>query len=382
LQRIAVLFFNLPFPVQYHRRKGIRAEQGEALSEEHWTDKQRVAITWAVCTGAFILFNLVFWPARAYQAWHAPENFQARAELHYAQGDVEAALHDIRQGIDRFHPSQAHPYRTKAAWLEAGDPEFDLATATGRFYAYRDGSQEDDLLPQALDQVTRHYPPRTFQSDLLPALETLCTALLRACHIPEPDWTWTIPRRLALLESAHGIVAFDGLIGRTGLRAPVDLMVQSGGGAGTSRVAHIFVGTQEYATYRRGLHATILDPQSGVVLQTGLFDLWEHAQEADRMLRFLSDAPQGAIGIFAVFDDAAVNLTPALEEALLGFGLKRHILVNRRPVLIGLRHSFAAIGVKGAGAGTAFQTWSPESFQETPGHPVAIVVLAPEEATP
>ncbi len=147
------------------------------------------------------------------------------------------------------------------------------------------------------------------------------------------------------------------------------------------RNAQIMVGNRVYGDRQRGMHVVLLDRTTSAVLQTGVFDLWENATEAKRMRHFLEDAPTGCIGLFAVCDDGSAFLTAALEQALFGFGLDRLALDGREQVMLGLRYSFAAIGVKGAARGTAMQSWSPEKFKGYRGHPVLCAVFQGEETS-
>ncbi len=68
-------------------------------------------------------------------------------------------------------------------------------------------------------------------------------------------------------------------------------------------------------------------------------------------------------------------MTEELEAELRAFGLAREANIDRRSAILGLRYSFAAIGVKGAREGAALQAWSPEAFQGRDGHPVVCGVL-------
>lgn len=332
---------------------------------------------WFICAVAFGLFNALYWPLQNWQAWNAEANYLLRVEAALEAGDPVEARQMLKRGIERFHPL------SEAAWRHYADlsegPAAVRAGSTAQWYA----ALEHTHLPHPESLFPGGTPPRLalldFTAHATPIL-TLEEALLQATGIA-PDDAWSLAQRLALLEAAQGRVALGGVIGRTGIKTPVSLLVQSGGGTGTQRCAHIFVDGIDYASERRGFHATILAPDIGAVLQSGRFDLWEHPQEAHRMLRFLEDAPIGSIGLFAVYDDASVNLHRPLEEALLDFGLQREAWIEGRLRLFGIRYSFAAIGVKGSAPGTALQAWTPHTYQGRAGHPVAVVVLTEEEAS-
>ncbi|HEX72759.1 MAG TPA: hypothetical protein ENN65_05555, partial [Candidatus Hydrogenedentes bacterium] len=256
---------------------------------------------------------------------------------------------------------EAQLRETQARLFEAGAaPDSDAAAALIHDAAARD---LDARPAPAIAVETQRY--------LLEPATRLCAAL----GASEAAVIMTAAERLALLRIADDALALDGMIGDTGLRSPTDILVQSMGGIGGH--AHIFLRGRDYGGPSRGMYLALIDPQSGQVTQAGVFDLWESEDEAGRMVRFLRNAPGGVIAAFAVADDASVYLTPDVEAELLAFGLERRTVIRRAPAFYGLRHAFAAIGVKGAARGAVLQAWSPEPWDACPARPATCGVIRP-----
>jgi len=339
--------------------------------------KKRVAALWLLVAMLFGGFNAAFWPAYRHQKAMAPENFLARAQTLYAREGSAAGIACLLRGIAAQHPPYAEPYETLHAWLsEAGHAE-EAARWKPKilFYAAFTANDFGEALGRAIQAELHRNPVPPITPALVRHLEALSLDFAAALGSREAAAFLTPEERLALLRLSGDAIRTDGQIGGTGVRSPMDILVQSGGGEGARRLAHIIIRDRNFAVSKRGLNVVLADGVSGQILQWGLFDIWESAGEAERLVRLLRDAPAGCIGVFAVFDDASVNLSAALETELLRFGLERQAVINRQPALFGLRYSFAAIGVKGAACGTALQSWCPDTFQGHRGHPVTCGVL-------
>lgn len=339
--------------------------------------RKRVTVLWLLVAVIFGAFNAVFWPVYRHQQAMAPENFLAYAQTLYAREGSVAGIACLMRGIAAQHPPYAEPYETLHAWLsEAGRAE-EAARWKPRalFYAAFTAKDFREALGRAIQAELRQNPVPPVAPTLIRHLEAMSMDFAAALGVREAAASLTPEERLALLRLSSGAINTDGQIGGTGVKSPVDILVQSGGGEGARRLAHIVIQDRNYAASKRGLNVVLADSMSGQILERGLFDIWESAGEADRLTRFLRDAPPGCIGAFAVFDDASANLSAALEAELLNFGLERQAIVARQPALLGLRYSFAAIGIKGAAPGAALQAWTPDTFQGHPGHPVTCGVL-------
>ncbi len=346
------------------------------------TPFRRVAILWIIVLAVFAAFAAVWQPVHHYQVLHDPANFIALAESLEAT-DPARARAALQTGITRFRPPVARPYARLAAQGERG-PVAHLA----EFYTALQAPPSSRI--EAIANAGRN----AFDAVVLPApskdaqqyMNTCFATLGRNLRFGDAADDFTFRQKAGLLWLTGGGGIAMGEIGTTGVQCPVDIFVFSAGGTGGTQGAHLLLRGRDYAKHRRGLHAAIIDPLIGQVVQLGTFDLWDDLEEAMRMLEFLDGAPAGSIGAFTVSDDASLNMTPALETALAGFGLERQAWVDRTPRFFGLRYSFAAIGVKGAAEGTALQAWSPAEFEldgrRYPGHPVVVGILAREDSTP
>lgn len=291
-----------------------------------------------------------------------------------------SAMETLRKGIDAHHPVSVDPYVQLQSWLvERGDqaaaealqPAIYLYSALGR-----SGQERETGIRAAVALTAPKFAAVMPPAEAQEAIRLFAMDLGISLGVREAVRTFDLPQQLGLLSVAGGELKLDGSIGDTGVRIPFSLAVQSGGGMRERRIAHIFLRGRDLAGSERGFHAAIIEPGTGQVLQLGVFDIWNSAEEAEKMARMLAGAPVGSIGAFAVQDDASANMTLALEEELKRYGLQPEAIIQRREHFFGFRYSFAAIGVKGAIPGRGMQAWSPESFDKRPGHPVACLVLA------
>jgi len=347
---------------------------------------KRVGVLWLLILLAFIAFNAAYWPVHFRQRERDPANFLPYARTLHEAARTREAVAALQAGIAAHRPATAEPYRTLQARLsDLGD--MDAARRLQEqilFYHGLEtgGATGEALVRDAIMLSLESSPLPTPAQETARALRIAAVELGAAIGQLEAVRALNIEQQFALLRLAGGTVNTDGTIGKTGVKIPADLIVQSGGGHEGKRIAHILLRGRNYCDDERGFHVAIIDPVTGQVLNLGVFDVWQSASEAARMARLLRGAPHGAIGAFCVLDDASLNLTHELGEALVSFGMRREAIINRVPAFFGLRFSFAAIGVKGADAGTAMQAWSPANFGGQPGHPVACITLRPEGAAP
>jgi hypothetical protein len=141
-------------------------------------------------------------------------------------------------------------------------------------------------------------------------------------------------------------------IGRTGVRAPVDIEVDAAPDRAYISVYDAAGRKTDASAGRRGYNLAVLDPRNGRVLEAKGFDTWANEYEARRLADFVAAIPTGRIVVAATKDDASPHLTEAAVRALASLG-----------AAVDLRgqagRSHALIGVKGAPPGTALE-WSGE----------------------
>lgn len=333
----------------------------------------KVLRVWGALFVLFAVFNILYWPVYRKEALTHPVAFLSYAETL----PPEEARLVLRQGIDRFNPPCASPY-SRLAELEKQDGNAAVVPfleARARFYQQL---QQDPVpakalaaLAAALGQGDGVVLPPAVADSLSRATSSFAAALGMDTELV----SWTPEGQMHLFTLGGSVFSTDGHIGNTGVRAPAPLLVYSGGGMDERRGAHILVGSTDHAARQRGMHIVLLTPDTGAVIRADLFDLWDSRFEEERMSHFLDNAPDGCIGLFAVCDDGSAFMKSATEERLMEFGVGRRTYVGREPGILGLRFSFAAIGVKGAPPNSALQAWSPDWFEGRRGHPVLCAVF-------
>jgi len=330
----------------------------------------------------FGVFNAAYWPVHGHNRDTAPENFLRRAWQLEEGGKTEEAIKILEQGIDTQHPPFPEPYaalrdclirveRKEAAEAQAATVVFYSALAGEDAY-FRGG-----MLQRGAAMGGATLPTLGLSDGTERNIRWLAGNLGAAYGVLDSVVNLPLKQQVALLQLAGHALSLDGTIGTTGVMAPKDILVMSGGGTGAKRMAHILLQGRDFAKPERGFHVAIIETQSGQVTQTAQFDLYARESEAQRMAHFLHRVPPGAIGMFAVCDEASVNMSAALVEELLDFGFEEQAHIDHGAALFGLRYSFAGIGVKGALPGTALQAWSPDNFAGHSGHPVVCGVLCP-----
>lgn len=333
----------------------------------------KVLLVWGVLTALFAIFNLLYWPVYRKQAMTHPEAF-----VDYAcTPPPQEARRVLREGIAQFNPPWDVPYlRLAGLEKQAGNTDDALILeARAGFY----GLLRQDPAPlEALASLAAKVSPQlgvVQAPEIAAGLSRATASLASALGLGTALDSWAPEAQIALFTLGGSVFSSNGSIGDTGVRAPGPLLVYSGGGMDNQRGAHILVGAADHAVRQRGMHIVLLAPDTGTVTEADRFDLWESTLEAGRMLQFLTRAPEGCIGLFAVCDDGAAFMPGVVEEGLMRFGLGRRTRVGREPKLLGLRFSFAAIGVKGAPPDSALQAWSPDRFKGHRGHPVLCAVF-------
>jgi hypothetical protein len=153
------------------------------------------------------------------------------------------------------------------------------------------------------------------------------------------------------------VIPGDGLIGQTGVVAPVAIEVNSGGPDG---FAYITLGDAASGDITDGsLHApgynmAVIDAKTGRLLEKASFDLTETGseQEAADMVAWMASIPQGSIVAGALLGCQTPYLITEVAEAFVTVGAS---------ATIGPKSdcSHAVIGIKGASSGTALEAYSP-----------------------
>jgi hypothetical protein len=146
------------------------------------------------------------------------------------------------------------------------------------------------------------------------------------------------------------------MIGATGVQAPVDIEINSGGEV--QDFAFITITSPDGATTdasagRRGYNLAAIDPKSGALLDMQGFDTTANSFEADRMAQFIEGLPDDVIVLGAARGEAGTALNDRAVQALASLGST--VDLRATP---GSGH--ALIGVKGAAPGAAAEETGPD----------------------
>lgn len=136
-------------------------------------------------------------------------------------------------------------------------------------------------------------------------------------------------------------------IGDTGVVSPVDI-VATGAGFDAGRFGEIYVAGKSIVSSQRGYQLVAINPTTGTVDSTGLFDTFGDPGESTRMLRFVQSLPRGEIVAGVGTDEVSRNLQADAITALRELGVESDLRSQFR-----VGHAF--IGVKGAAPGTALE---------------------------
>jgi hypothetical protein len=159
------------------------------------------------------------------------------------------------------------------------------------------------------------------------------------------------------LDAPADVLPGSGVIGGTGVPAPVAIEVNSGGPAD---FAFITVGSgdgvEDGSVHRPGYNVAVIEPHGGRVVDRQGFDTAPGSGEAEStaLADFIANVPEGQIVAVALQGDGAAYLT---DDALAGL---RAIGGQADPRgTAGWSH--AIIGVKGAAPGMAMEATGPEN---------------------
>ena len=181
------------------------------------------------------------------------------------------------------------------------------------------------------------------------------------------DYAATIPARVLRaglndLELKFGyavrprdVLPPDYAIGSTGVASPVDIEVKSGD------TGSIKLNGREASPLGRGYNIVVVDPKTGRVVDSKVFNTMDDIAQSRLMTDFLSKIPDGMIVAVASQETAAENLGDRTVAGL-------HSLGGQIDPRQDWGRAYALIGVKGAPSGSAIEQWNDGSSFVSVGH--------------
>jgi hypothetical protein len=139
----------------------------------------------------------------------------------------------------------------------------------------------------------------------------------------------------------------DYAVGQTGVVSPVDLVATSAG-FDAGRFGEIFVDGRNIIPNERGYHLVAVNPQTGRVERTGVFDTFADPGESTRLAQFVDTLPAGEIVVGVAVDEVSKQLQQVAVDALRRLGVDGDVRFS-------FRADHAFIGVKGAWPGQALE---------------------------
>jgi hypothetical protein len=136
-------------------------------------------------------------------------------------------------------------------------------------------------------------------------------------------------------------------IGQTGVESPVNLVVQSAGQE-VGDFGTIYVDGRQVSPNQRGYNVAVIDPRSGMVERTAVFDTHLDAEASHALASFLREVSPGAIVAVAAADEASRLLDQEAVDALHGIGAAGDLRDR-------FRWGHAIVGVQGAAPGAALE---------------------------
>jgi Interleukin-like EMT inducer len=150
-------------------------------------------------------------------------------------------------------------------------------------------------------------------------------------------------------------------IGRTDVRAPVDLYVASAGQPYTSSRSVIQLNGRDVTAIRRGYNLVTLDG-AGAVRATAAFDTFDDPRASHELADWVRAIPAGTVVIGVVSDEASSGLGGDAVAALWTLGVEGDLRGH-------FRESHAFVGVKGAARGAALEDTGPRVVELRVGSP-------------
>jgi hypothetical protein len=141
-------------------------------------------------------------------------------------------------------------------------------------------------------------------------------------------------------------------IGSTGVDLPIDADVKAFADGGFIALFDDAGEQIDASAGRRGVNVTVLDPESGKVVDQAGFDTTANEGESAKLAAYVAQVPAGSPVLVASYGDAWAHLTEEAVAAMRNIGAD--------VTLDGLQNQyFAVIGVSGAQPGSAVQTIDP-----------------------
>ncbi len=144
------------------------------------------------------------------------------------------------------------------------------------------------------------------------------------------------------------VIPGDRLIGTTGVQLPIDADLKAFADGGFIALFDETGEQSDGSAGRRGVNVTVLDPQSGEVVEKEGFDTTASTAESDKLVAFLDKIPAGSPVLVVTYGNASAYLD---EDALAALGT-----IGAALTADDVRNAYVAIaGVKGASPGSAAQ---------------------------
>jgi|GEM_PF-2628894 len=142
------------------------------------------------------------------------------------------------------------------------------------------------------------------------------------------------------------------LFTRAARQAPGVSVLASSQGSSAGNAASISVNGQRVdLAYGRGLNVAVIDRKTGRVTDRQNFDTYDSVSAADAFAALVEQLPFGSLVAVAVMDEATSHLTDRAKRAL-------RMLGSGGVFQLGYHNSWAMVGMKGSGAGSAFESLS------------------------
>ncbi len=151
-----------------------------------------------------------------------------------------------------------------------------------------------------------------------------------------------ITLQFAYLVRPHDVLPADFAIAMTGVSSPVDIVVNA------ADLGSIQVNGREASPLGRGYNVVVVNPQSGAVSASKVFDTVTDRSQSRSLTDFIAEIPKGYIVAVASQGQVAASLGNLTVDGLRSLGGK--VDIRETP-----KFSHALIGVKGAATGTALE---------------------------
>ena len=311
------------------------------------------------------------------EAWDfAKRTLPLEPEPFYAEDGIEAYRIIQPPGEDRFTldlgVTGTYPYRGEG-WDEA---EADMPYNTPANWALDTESRLFLPLravdPDAAYEVSLRLRPFTYPGSPQQTVSLVVNEHALPAQSLTDDWqtvSWQLPgsvlidglNRLTLTwataAAPRTVLPGDRTIGSTGALLPVDADLKAFAGGGFIALFDEDGAQTDASAGRRGVNITVLDADTGEVLDSAGFDTAANVYESEALADFIAQIEPGQPVLVASSGNAAANLTPEAIDAfrVLGADISLSDLEG---------NYFTIAGVAGAAPGSAAVVIDPnEAFQ-------------------